>query len=223
MGASNAAWSCSTAREWRCPIASSPSPSGRGRRRARRRRMGHRGSVRGGAAAGDRTLTSTTGDWVVARWRADRSVVWVQTSPADKGARIERTTTTRAGIAGGGELHRQLQLDPGLPERGRHALFVAKLAAANGNVDLGQLHQRSAGLSCTAHAGDRRRGLSRDGFTRRADRRGRDLPGPARSWSNTTPTPAPTPHDPLDGAVLNFDIAPDALYALGDRLWKLQL
>jgi hypothetical protein len=173
---------------------------------------------------GDRTLSSTTGDWVVARWRADRSVVWVQTSPADKGARIERATTNPAGdllVAGNftGQLQLQAQV---FPNRGASALFVAKLASASGNVIWGNAISAPLGISCTAitatadavyvalaSPGD----LMIEGVSFRA--RAIVVKYEANTGSHLRTIP-------LDGAVLNLDVADDALYALGDRLWKLQ-
>ena len=174
---------------------------------------------------GDRTLTSTTGDWVVARWRADRSVVWVQTSPADKGARIERATTNPAGdLLVAGNFTGSLQLEAQVfLNRGASALFVAKLAAASGNTIWGSSISAPLGISCTAMTATANAvylamaspgELTVGGVTFRA-------PALVVKYDANTGTHLRT--IPLDGAVLNLDVAGDALYALGDRLWKLQL
>ena len=174
---------------------------------------------------GDRTLSSTAGDWVVARWRADRSVVWAQTSPADKGARIERTTTNPAGdLLVAGNFTGQLQLLTNVfQNRGASALFVAKLAAANGSVIWGSAISAAQGISCSSMAatadavylalsspGD----LTIEGVTFKAR---------AVVVKYDANTGAHVRSIPLDGSVLNLDVATDALFALGDRLWKLQL
>lgn len=181
------------------------------------------GQFVGALRLGDRTLSSTTGDWVVARWRADRSVVWAQTSPADKGARIERTTTNPGGnLLVAGNFTGQLQLlTQVFRNGGANALFVAKLAAANGSVIWGNSISAPLGVSCSAllATGDAvylalasPGELVVEGVTFQAR---------AVVVKYDSNTGAHVRSIPLDGSVLNLDLAPDALYALGDRLWKL--
>ena len=173
---------------------------------------------------GDRTFMSTAGDWVVARWRADRSVVWAQTSPADKGARIERITTNPAGdLLVAGNFTGQLQLQSQLfQNRGASALFLAKLASANGNVVWGSSISAPFGISCTAitataefvyvavaSPGE----VTIEGATFR-------VPGIVSKYDANTG--AHLRSVPLDGTVATLSADAAAVYALGAKLWKLQ-
>ena len=99
---------------------------------------------------------------------------------------------------------------------------MAKLASASGNVIWGNAISAPSGISCTAltatadavyvalaSPGE----LMVEGVTFRAR---------AIVVEYEANTGAHVRTIPLDGSVLNLDVAPDALYALGDRLWKLQ-
>jgi hypothetical protein len=173
---------------------------------------------------GDRTFTSTAGDWVVARWRADRSVVWAQTSPADKGARIERITTNPAGdllVAGNftGQLQLQTQL---FQNRGASALFLAKLASANGNVVWGSSISAPLGISCTAISATAEFVYVAISSPGEVTIEGASFRVPAIVAKYDANTGAHLRSVPLDATVATLSADGDAVYALGAKLWKLQ-
>jgi hypothetical protein len=173
---------------------------------------------------GDRTLSSSSGDWVVGRWRPDRSVLWVQTSPADRGARLERMTANPAGdFFIGGIFTGQLQLQSQLfANQGASAFFLARLTATTGNVLWGNAISAPLGVRCTALA------ASADGvyvaLTSPGELtvQGVKVRAPTILIKYDANTGAHARTIPLDGAVASIEIAPDGVYVLGDRLWKLQ-
>ena len=156
LAAGNGGLEMLDARGMAVPATQVPRPSPGGRRGlVRRRRAGcGGGQFAGTLRLGDRTLTSTTGDWVVARWRADRTVSWVQTSPADKGARIERLATHPGGdLVVAGNFTGRVQFEGQVfVNGGANALFVARLAAATGAVVWSNAIQAPSGSRSNALA-----------------------------------------------------------------------
>jgi hypothetical protein len=165
------------------------------------------------------------GDWVMARFNADRSVAWVSTSPADHGAHLELLTTDPEGnIIVTGNFAGSLQLESQLFQNGSQgggAIFVAKFDAKTGKPKWGRYVTSPAGVKSTALAADGQAVYlalrsGGDVIVEGVKLRGAGIvvkyetTAGAHGWSTS-----------LDGVVNNINATPGGIYVLGAKLWKL--